>query len=716
MRLGQRATWLLATPWRLVVLVAIVAALPILVIGELAAADTTARQQAAASDTALRFRTGRTTPLIDALDRDDRGAVQTELQEMHRFVDPAVTWLLVIDPASRLIAADPFASGLTGTDLSARIAPARGSTSIEVSDAFAWYDSLLGTTSVATSVITPIGTTPPLNYRLVAVVRLATLAGRSATQLRTAYQDAYFVDRGGHLALRASNAFSPDDLAYRDLSGSPAVASLVSGVADPLQPGRVVRAAAPVPDIGWSVLVVDAPSAIDADLDAALGQQRALRLGLAGVFLVGAALVASASATAIRRRRETTEALEQQTAVGEVLKTISRSAFELQAVFDVVVENATKLCRGDWGYLFRRESDVFRIVSSFGGTAELIEYERTHPTPLSRNTLIGRVALDRTVVHLPDLFEDPTYDWPSNRAAGVHTVLGVPIFKDDEVVGAIGVARNEKRPFSDAEIRLVRTFADQAAIAMENVRLFNETKAALERQTAISEILRVIASSPSDEKPVLDTIAKSATRFCGANDAVVFLVNGDHFDMAAHHGSVPLWRDRIAQADVPSMTVSRETLVGRAVLDRRTMTITDALGPEADPFPHARHSARELGQRAILATPLIREDRPIGAIVLQKTEPIAFTTNQISLVEAFADQAVIAIENVRLFNETKEALAQQTETADVLDVVSKSAFAIEPVFQAIVDRAARLFVPPPFAIILQRDGTDLIVRALFPVE
>jgi len=418
----------------------------------------------------------------------------------------------------------------------------------------------------------------------------------------------------------------------------------------------------------------------------------------------------------VRLFSETKEALEQQTATADVLTTISRSAFDLQSVFDVVVENATKLCRGDWGYLFRRDGDVFRIVSSFGGTAELLDYERAHPTPLSRSTLIGRVALDRAVVHLPDLFEDPAYDWPSNRAAGVHTVLGVPIFKDNEVVGAIGVARNEKRPFTDAEIRLVRTFADQAAIAMENVRLFNETKAALERQTAISEILRVIASSPSDEKPVLDTIAKSATRFCGANDAVVFLVNGDHFDMAAHHGSVPLWRDRIAQADVPSMTVSRETLVGRAVLDRRTMTITDALGPEADPFPHARHSARELGQRAILATPLIREDRPIGAIVLRKTEPIAFTTDQISLVEAFADQAVIAIENVRLFNETKEALAQQTATADVLDVVSKSAFAIEPVFQAIVDRAAHLFVPPPFAIILQRDGTDLIVRALFPVE
>jgi signal transduction histidine kinase/putative methionine-R-sulfoxide reductase with GAF domain len=384
-------------------------------------------------------------------------------------------------------------------------------------------------------------------------------------------------------------------------------------------------------------------------------------------------------------------AREQQAAISEVLRVMSRSGFDLQAVFDVVVENATKLCRGDWGYLFRKEGDVFQLIASHGGTPALLEYERSHPTAITDRTLIGRVALRRRVVHIPDLFEDPDYDWPTNRQHGVHTVLGVPIFRDDAVVGAIGVARNERRPFSDTDIQLVQTFADQATIAMENVRLFNETKAALERQTAISEILRAIAKSPGDEKPVLQTIAQSAARFCGADDAVVFLINGDHFDLAAHHGSVPLWRDRVAPGtDPPRHAFTRETMAGLAVLDKRTIHIADALGPEGEPYPSAKRAARELGQRAILATPLIREDTPIGAIVLRKTEPIGFTTDQIGLVAAFADQAVIAIENVRLFNETKEALERQTATSSILNVISRSPADQQPTLDVIVESGARL--------------------------
>ncbi|HEV8670083.1 MAG TPA: GAF domain-containing protein [Candidatus Limnocylindria bacterium] len=886
MRLAQRAAWLLAAPWRLVVLVAIVAALPILVVGEVAAADTTARHQAAAADTArraaasaaatfagrvsaislavanaaVRPNTGKATPLIDALDRNDDKAVQLELEEMHRFVDPSVVWLLVLDARSHLIAADPFAAGLTGIDLSAGIAPTLGNAAIDVGDAIPWSDSMIITGSdrgsgtnaswVAMTVAAPIGTTQARGYRLLAVARLSALAGPLTAQLRTAYQDAYLVDRGGHLVLRASNAFTPDDLAYRDLSGSPAVASLSTGVSDPLVADRVVRGAARAPNIGWSVLVVDAPTVIDADLDAALGQQRALRLGLAGVLLLGAALVGSASATAIRRRRETTEALEQQTAIAgvleainksrfdqqpvlqelvdraahlcdadfsgislwdgdayvthawsgagippeyakmmiserrrpdrstligrtalerrtvhvldvledaeyqavdlqraggyrtmlgvplmrdgfpigifvltrgevrafsdreiqlietfaqqaviaienvrlfnetkealeqqtatsDVLKTISRSAFDLQAVFDVVVENATKLCRGDWGYLFRRDGDVFKIVSSFGGTDELLEYERAHPTPLSRSTLIGRVALDRTVVHLPDLFEDPAYDWPSNRAAGVHTVLGVPIFKDNEVVGAIGVARNDKRPFADAEIRLVRTFADQAAIAMENVRLFNETKESLAQQTALSEVLNTISRSVFDLDAVLQTIVERAAALCDADGAMITKRVGDVTIAAASFGDV------LTHALVPGTVfpIDDRTMLGRALITGERQYI-----PDARQHPDLPQD----GPNTRLVIPLVRDSIAIGTLGVSRRVARSFSASELRLFEVFADQALIAIENVRLFNETKEALERQTATSGILEVISRSTSDLQPVLDTVVAHAERL--------------------------
>ncbi|HEY6204439.1 MAG TPA: GAF domain-containing protein, partial [Candidatus Limnocylindria bacterium] len=385
----------------------------------------------------------------------------------------------------------------------------------------------------------------------------------------------------------------------------------------------------------------------------------------------------------VRLFNETKEALDQQTATSDVLKTISRSVFDLQAVFDVVVENATKLCRGDWGYLFRKEGEVFQLIASHGGTPALLEYERSHPTAISDRTLIGRVALRRTVVHIPDLFEDPDYDWPSNREHGVHTVLGVPIFGDNEVIGAIGVARNERRPFSDADIRLVETFADQATIAMENVRLFNETKESLERQTALAEILRVIADSPADQQPVVDAIARNTTRYCGAEDAAVILLESDMLRRVAHHGRLPV-------AASPIQPIDRNSVGGRAILERRTVHLADAESAEGEDFLGTRAKAAVTGHRGTLATPLLREGSAIGVILLRKKDASGFTPSQIQLVEAFADQAVIAIENVRLFNETKEALERQTSISDVLQTIGRSAFDLQPVLDTVVERAVRL--------------------------
>jgi GAF domain-containing protein/anti-sigma regulatory factor (Ser/Thr protein kinase) len=571
----------------------------------------------------------------------------------------------------------------------------------------------------------------------------------------------------------------------------------------------------------------------------------------------------------VRLFNETKAALQQQTAVADVLQSMSRSAFDLQAVFDVVVENATKLCRGDWGYLFRRDGDVFQLVASKGGAPALVEYERSHPTTITDRTLIGRVAQRRGVVHIPDLFEDPDYVWPINLEHGVHTILGVPILRDDEVIGAIGVARNERRPFSDADIRLVQTFADQATIAMENVRLFNETKESLdqqtalgdvlktisrsafdldsvlrtiveraaalggadatfifrreddhavvlaqfgamtpdslkvgtafpvdeqtnvgralitgrrqyvadatlhpdlpqdgprtrlaipflrdgrttgvlgvvnilpkpfsdrelqmletfadqaaiaienvrlfnetkeslERQTALAEILRVIASSPSDQQPVVDAIARNTTRYCGAEDAAVFLLEGDVLRRVAHHGAMPV-------VSSPILQLERGAVAARAVLERHTVHVADITATEGDAFLTTRTRAAVTGQRGTLATPLLREGAPIGVILLRKTAPTGFTPGQIQLVEAFADQAVIAIENVRLFNETRESLAQQTALSEVLNTISRSVFDLDAVLQTIVERAAAL-CDADGAVITRRVGDLTIAAASF---
>ena len=379
----------------------------------------------------------------------------------------------------------------------------------------------------------------------------------------------------------------------------------------------------------------------------------------------------------VRLFNETKEALEQQTATADVLKTISRSAFDLQAVFDVVVENATKLCRGDWGYLFRKEGDVFQLIASHGGTPALLEFERSHPTTITDRTLIGRVALRRSVVHIPDLFEDPNYDWPSNREHGVHTVLGVPILRDGDVVGAIGVARNERRPFSDADIRLVQTFADQATIAMENARLFNETKESLDQQTALSDVLRTISRSAFDLDAVLQTIVERAAALGGADSASISVREGDEAVVLAQFGPV-LPASMVRGTRIP---VTDETVIGRALLTGKRQYIADARDHPDLP---------QDGPRTRLATPLMRDGKAIGVLGVMHNLPQPFNERELQMIETFADQAAIAMENVRLFNETKEALERQTATSAILNVISRSPADQQPTLDAIVESGARL--------------------------
>src|SRR5262245_48784997 len=305
---------------------------------------------------------------------------------------------------------------------------------------------------------------------------------------------------------------------------------------------------------------------------------------------------------------------------------------------------------------------------------------------------MGRAFLDGCPVHVEDVLLDPDYD-PQRlgvlqRAATFRTYLGIPIVRNGIPIGAIGCGRYEVRPFTDAQIELVKTFANQAVIAIENVRLFNETKEALDQQTATGEILRVIASSPTDIQPVLDAVADSAARLTATLDVVVFLRDGDGLRLAAHHGPIPV------RSTVPLI---REEVTGLAVLDGQTVHVADLQSATVE-FPGGSENARRLGLHTILSVPLVREGGvALGTINLRRAEVLLFTERQVALLQTFADQAVIAIENVRLFTELQAsnrelttALDKQTATSDILRVISQSQTDVQPVFDAIVHSAVRL--------------------------
>src|SRR5262245_22435230 len=226
------------------------------------------------------------------------------------------------------------------------------------------------------------------------------------------------------------------------------------------------------------------------------------------------------------RNRDLTQALEQQTATSEVLKVISRSTFDLKPVLQTLLENATRLCAADNGSIHRADGDIIPIVATYHLPEGLQAFIQSNPPRPSRETVAGRVVIERQPIHIPDLMADPDFHYAVTKF-GLRTVLGVPLLREGVPIGVIIIFRTEVRPFTDKQIELVTTLADQAVIAIENVRLFQELKESLEQQTATSEILGVIASSPTDVQPVLDTVADHAARLCDATDALIFRVNGD---------------------------------------------------------------------------------------------------------------------------------------------------------------------------------------------
>ncbi|HJV54401.1 MAG TPA: GAF domain-containing protein, partial [Methylomirabilota bacterium] len=407
------------------------------------------------------------------------------------------------------------------------------------------------------------------------------------------------------------------------------------------------------------------------------------------------------------------EALAQQTATGEILRVISSSPADAQPVFDAIVRNAEQLCDADFSAVVRFEAGLLHLVALNNLSPEEADsFRGLYPRPAERGFALGRAFVDGRVAHVEDVLADHDYDRRTLgllvRATGYRTFLAVPILRGGVPIGAIGCARREVKPFSAAQIDLVRTFAEQAVIAIENVRLFQELEArnrdlaeTLTQQTATAQILRVISSSPTDIQPVLDTIAASAARLCEAERCFVFRFDGHQLHFSAHHGFTPE-----ALASVRSIWPAppgRGTAAGRAVLDRRIAHIPDV---REDREYAVAAVATAATFRGIIAVPMLREGVPIGVITLLRPKPGPFSPSQIALLETFADQAVIAIENVNLFGELErrnqalaETLEQQTATGEILRAISSSPTDIRPVLETVVQAAARFCGAPDVAIL-----------------
>ena len=392
---------------------------------------------------------------------------------------------------------------------------------------------------------------------------------------------------------------------------------------------------------------------------------------------------------------ELRQSLEQQTATADVLRVISSSPGELEPVFQAMLENATRICGASFGGMFRFENGTVRIIAKIGLPEKFLEalQSQTHrPGPLNA---VSRLVRTQRPVHIVDYSADEAYVSRDPMATigvelgGIRTLLNVPMVKDGELVGFIGIFRQEVRPFTDKQIALLQNFAAQAVIAIENTRLLNELRQrtddlseALEQQTATSEVLRAISSSPGELEPVFQSMLENATRICEAKFGTLLLREGDAFRGAAEVGTPLELAENNRRGPIQPVPGSP---LDRVMRTRQVSHVTDAAA-EAVVIPPARLA----GARSLVAVPMLKDDVLIGAIVIYRQEVRPFTDKQIALVQNFAAQAVIAIENTRLLSELRESLEQQTATADVLRVISSSPGELEPVFQAMLANATKL--------------------------
>jgi GAF domain-containing protein/nitrogen-specific signal transduction histidine kinase len=387
--------------------------------------------------------------------------------------------------------------------------------------------------------------------------------------------------------------------------------------------------------------------------------------------------------------RQLAEALEQQTATAEILRVISGSPTNVQPTFDAIAAAATTLTDAALSGVVTYDGTLMHLSAMYGVSPEEDERIRgLFPIPADHGTATGRAILTGQVVHVEDLAADPERSYPTLDQSSGQTVLAVPMLREGNPIGAINVQRRHVEPFTDKQIDLFKTFADQAVIAIENVRLFNETKEALEQQTATAEVLQVINSSPGDLAPVFDAMLEKATRLCEGTQGALWTIDGERVKVAATYQIpaefVELLR-RIERGELKPFGQLRQIMQGERVVHTTDFAKLDRA---ANPLAQA---AIESGRvRTLVAVALVKDGVPVGAFGIARREVRPFTDKQIALLQNFAAQAVIAMENARLITETREALEQQTATAEVLQVINSSPGDLTPVFDAMLERATRL--------------------------
>ena len=398
-----------------------------------------------------------------------------------------------------------------------------------------------------------------------------------------------------------------------------------------------------------------------------------------------------------QRTDDLTESLEQQTATSEVLRIISSSRGDLEPVFEAMLQNSVRICEAGFGQMFLCEGDNVRLVAAVGVPTVLVEFDKQRGAfqPSPGGGLDG-VMRTKQVVHIADLLSEHA-SYPPTRLGGARSYIAVPMLKENKLVGAIAIYRQEVQPFTDKQIELVKNFAAQAVIAIENARLLNELRQSLERQTATSEVLRVISSSPGELEPVFQAMLENATALCEAKFGTLYQREGDTFQLVSTHGLPPAIAEDLRRAG-PRRPPPNTTALGRVAATKRTAHIADALSELGDLNPPPGFTGPSLvklaGARTVLGVPMLKQDELAGAIIIYRTEMRPFTDKQIELLTNFATQAVIAIENAQLLNDLNK-LNQQLEQR-VADQVSE------------IERMGRLrrFLPPQVADLIVASGAE----------